>query len=165
MTVGHAYAPRAPGTVDVAPVSPIDWSGVNVLDPVTVPMLTAAISALVGGAAGQAGKSAWDSLTALVRRTFGADDQPADQVLAALHEVERRPEDAAAAAEILAGVLVDRARVDPAFAEALRSWTGQVTVVSETHDVSNVVSGRVEGSVVQARDVSGSINLGDPRPG
>ncbi|MFD0891548.1 hypothetical protein ACFQ08_43955, partial [Streptosporangium algeriense] len=66
-------------------------------------------------------------------------------------------------AEEITGILVDRAAADPAFAGELAAWAQETAkVVRQSHDVSNVVSGeaRIQGSVIQAGDVFGSINLG-----
>ncbi|RJL31000.1 hypothetical protein [Bailinhaonella thermotolerans] len=111
--------------------------------------LAAIISALAGGAAGEAGKSAWNSLTALVRRRFGDDSA----------ELERRPPDEAAAG------LVWRAGADPEFGEALAEWMRDASaLVQQRRDVTNTISGdaRVTGPVIQAGDIHGSINLGGP---
>ncbi|TMR22211.1 hypothetical protein ETD86_12255 [Nonomuraea turkmeniaca] len=125
------------------------------MDPSVIPTLAAVISAIIGGAAGEAGKNAWTSLTALIRRRF-ADD---DAVTAAIERAETRP--AEETAEIIAG----RAATDPAFEEALHRWTVETArLVQSKHDVSNTISGnaRISGPVLQAGDVFGSINLGKP---
>ncbi|SEH04083.1 hypothetical protein SAMN05444920_1573 [Nonomuraea solani] len=123
------------------------------MDPSVIPTLAAVISAIVGGAAGEAGKNAWASLTALIRRRFGDDDA----VVSAIERAETRP--AAETAEIIAV----RAAADPTFEEELRHWTTEtVRFVQSRHDVSNTISGdaRVTGPVLQAGDVHGSINFG-----
>ncbi|WP_188192159.1 hypothetical protein [Nonomuraea sp. SYSU D8015] len=119
------------------------------MDPSVIPTLAAVISAIVGGAAGEVGKNAWTSLTALVRRRFG-DDAPA---VAAL---EGPPEEVTRA-------LVDHAQADSEFQQALTKWTVDTArLIQSKHDVSNTIGGeaRISGPVIQAGDVYGSINLG-----
>ncbi|MEV7009969.1 hypothetical protein [Streptosporangium sp. NPDC051022] len=116
-------------------------------------MLAAIVSALIGGAAGEAGKGAWTSLTTLVRRRFGGDS-------AELAELEQAgPDDS----HEIAGLLVDRGESDPRFREELTSWVSETArTIRQSHDVSNTISGeaRIHGNVIQAGDVFGSINLG-----
>ncbi|RBQ17832.1 hypothetical protein DP939_23525 [Spongiactinospora rosea] len=119
------------------------------MDPSIIPALAAVISAAVGGAAGEAGKSAWTSLTSLVRRRFG-------------RETAAELEPGANSTE-MAEDLVNRAGADPEFARALAEWMSETSkVVQQKHDVVNVIGGeaRITGPVVQAGDVFGSINLG-----
>lgn len=125
------------------------------MDPSVIPTLAAVISAIIGGAAGEAGKNAWTSLTALVRGRFGDDAA----VTSAIERAGTRP--AEETAEIIAG----HAATDPAFEESLGRWTAEtVRLIQSKHDVSNTVGGdaRITGPVVQAGDVFGSINLGKP---
>ncbi|MEU4230937.1 hypothetical protein AB0F17_42165 [Nonomuraea sp. NPDC026600] len=119
------------------------------MDPSVIPALAAVISAIVGGAAGEVGKNAWTSLTGLVRRRFG------DDAVAAI-ETAQTPEETAQN-------LLERAQLDPAFAETLTSWTAETARLVQTkHDVTNTISGdaRITGPVLQAGDVFGSINFG-----
>jgi hypothetical protein len=122
------------------------------MDPSVIPALAAVISAVVGGAAGEAGRSAWASLTALVRRRFGAETPAAIEA----PEAGDSPE--------IAGILISRAQADPEFGEALAAWMAETAriVQRHRHDVTNTIRGnaRISGTVVQAGDVSGSINLG-----
>ncbi|WP_424535085.1 hypothetical protein ACOZ38_33635 [Sphaerisporangium viridialbum] len=120
------------------------------MDPTT---LTAIMSALIGGAAGEAGKSAWASLTTLVRQRFGSDST----AVAALERPDSGKPDQ------VAGILVDLAAADPEFGKELHRWTTEATrVIQQKRDVSNTISGeaRISGPVVQAGDVHGSINFG-----
>ncbi|MEV4080321.1 hypothetical protein AB0J43_08535 [Nonomuraea fuscirosea] len=123
------------------------------MDPDMVPTLAAIVSAIVGGTAGEAGKQAWVSLAALVRRRFGGDDS----AVAILESpVRRQPEE-------ITQVLVDRAHADPGFESALAKWmTDTVHLIQHTHVVHNSIGGnaRIDGPVIQAGDVSGSIYLG-----
>jgi hypothetical protein len=121
------------------------------MDPIVIPALTTMISALVGGAAGEAGKSAWAALAALVRRRFAHDQD-------AVEAVERpgmtTPED-------LARLLAERAASDPDFEAALSRWMSETKpVVRSDRIVMNSVHGDVSGMVVQAGDIHGSINFG-----
>lgn len=119
------------------------------MDPSVIPALAAVISAIVGGAAGEAGKNAWTSLTGLVRRRFG------DDAVAAI-ETAQTPEETARS-------LVERAQEDAEFGQNLTSWTTETARLVQTkHDVSNTISGdaRITGPVLQAGDVFGSINFG-----
>lgn len=123
------------------------------MDPIVIPTLTAILSALVGGAAGEAGKNAWESLAALVRRRFGGDRR-------AVAAVERP--DAVEPGD-LARLLAERAAADPEFHGSLERWMAEAGSVTRG-GVVNVNSGTVSGTLVQARDVHGSINIGaDPR--
>lgn len=124
------------------------------LDPLSVPAVVAVLSAVLAATAGEAGTSLWDSLTALVRRWFGNDSAPAGIV-------GSRPD--AEGVDALAAALTARAAADPAFAEALRGWSSQVP----TSDVTNLIGGEayIEGDVVQARDVHGSITFGNRTSG
>ncbi|MFG6198632.1 hypothetical protein [Nonomuraea sp. JJY05] len=125
------------------------------MDPSVIATLAAVVSAIAGGAAGEAGKSAWGSLTALVRRRFGTDAA----VTAALEQAgTRSPEETTR-------VLVDHADADAEFQRSLADWAGETArLLQYKHDVSNTISGnaRVTGTVIQAGDISGSINLGTP---
>lgn len=109
------------------------------------------IAALLGGAAGEMGKSAWSSLTALVRRRFGAGGDD----LAVLEGAR------AADTERVVGVLRRRAETDAEFAVELAAWAG------ETRDAlrlstTNVISGNatVHGNIVQTGHITGSITFG-----
>ncbi|MEU8271129.1 hypothetical protein AB0B89_28715 [Sphaerisporangium sp. NPDC049002] len=117
--------------------------------------LTAIISALAGGAAGEMGKDAWASLTTLVRRRFGSES-------AAVAAVERAdpvtPDD-------VAGVLVSLAGADPEFEKELREWTAEARrVIQQRRDVSNTIGGeaQIAGPVIQAGDIHGSITFHRP---
>ncbi|SBW28828.1 hypothetical protein FDG2_6051 [Candidatus Protofrankia californiensis] len=126
------------------------------LDPLNASAITATISAILGGAAGEAGRNAWESLATLVRRAFGRGSPPDDIV-------DHAPSDEEV--EALARELAARARTDPGFGEALRSWASHMSPPPSDNDrVLNMITGDayVEGNVVQARDVAGSIVFGTP---
>ncbi|MEV5413753.1 hypothetical protein AB0K60_33615 [Thermopolyspora sp. NPDC052614] len=120
------------------------------MEPIVIPTLAAIISAAVGGAAGEAGKSAWASLTALVRRLLGHDREAVEAV--------ERPD--AHSPDELARLLADRAAADPGFGRSLAAWMARAEPAART---VNTISGDVSGNVVQAGDIHGSINFGDPR--
>jgi hypothetical protein len=124
------------------------------LDPSSVPALVAVITAVLAGTAGEAGAHVWNSLVQLVRRTFGSGSAERDLV-------DQRPD--AASIDILSRHLAARARTDPVFADALRSWASTAApATGGDATVTNVVSGEayIEGNVVQTRDVFGSITFG-----
>ncbi|UGY94482.1 hypothetical protein [Streptomyces gobiensis] len=105
----------------------------------------ALVSTVAGSAATAAGGAAWQSLVGLFRRATGrAGVGPVD------------PGDEAAV-RVLAGQIIDRARSDAEFGARLRQW-------AEEHggEVRNTISGdaKIEGPVIQARDIHGGINLG-----
>ncbi|MER6070853.1 hypothetical protein ACFYZB_28695 [Streptomyces sp. NPDC001852] len=119
------------------------------------------LMALASGTAGAAGEQIWTSLRDLVRRWRSGAEQSGDQrELTALAEAPDNPERAAELAEVLAR----RARQDPAFAQALAAWRREAEALEGTRtgtgDVHNTISGGTQNTVVQARDVHGSINLG-----
>jgi hypothetical protein len=110
----------------------------------------ALVSVAAGSVATAAGQSAWTSLVSLVRRTLGREAEPATPV----DEESVR---------VLEGRLVDRAAADPEFARELHAW-------AETHrgllpdnaPVHNTIArgARIQGPVVQARDIHGDISFG-----
>jgi hypothetical protein len=119
------------------------------MDPISAQALATLIAQ---AAAGEAGKSTWNGLLALARRAFGRS-HPARAA------IEQAAAGDHAAAERAAEQLVAQASADPAVAEALRAWMAE----ARTHaaEVTNTISGeaRIEGNVVQARDIGGSITF------
>lgn len=121
-----------------------------------------------GGAAGEAGRAAWQSLVTLARRALGraapdttaAEPDPATAVLPAEPASTPRQPDAGA----LLAAISDRARTDPEFAAALCQWaeTHRPALAPQQDTVTNTIadSATVHGHVIQARDVHGGINLG-----
>lgn len=85
------------------------------MDPVSVAALTAAVNAaasgVVSGAAGEAGRRAWESLAGLSRRVLGRGSTAGG--VAPEDEVQRRE---------LAELLAERSRRDPGFAHEVESW-------------------------------------------
>jgi len=104
------------------------------MDSILTPeMISAALSKLLNGVAGQAGSKAWDALKALITRHRGhAPELPAS------------PEEVSA----LATELADAAREDPALARDLGAWHQSVV---GSDNVTNIVTGSV-GRLVQGRD-------------
>lgn len=122
------------------------------MDPNLIPTLAAIISAIAGGAAGEAGKQAWTSLTRLVRRRFG------DHAPAALEHPGAQPDE-------ITRILVDHAKTDADFEQALTAWTtNTLHLIQHDKVVRNTISGdaHISGSVVQAGDIGGSIQFGTP---
>ncbi|MEO3859317.1 hypothetical protein [Acrocarpospora sp. B8E8] len=116
-------------------------------------LIAALISAVAGGVAGEVGKNAWTSLASLVRRRFGDGSRELAAVEAASPET----------APDVSGLLVERARADAGFSEALTSWASQTAqVIGPSHDITNNIGGdaRFQGPVIQSGDVFGSITFG-----
>lgn len=129
-----------------------------------VPIAPELLMALAGGTAGAAGEHIWMSLRNLVGRRH-SDGEPhgepyGEGELTALVQAA----DSAERATELAEALALRARQDPAFAEALAAWRREAEALEGTRtgtgDVHNTISGGTQGTVIMARDVHGSINLG-----
>lgn len=119
-------------------------------------LTTAAASAAAGGAATAAGESAWQSLLALTRRLTGrgAEDGPPVAVDPGDEEAVR----------VLVGRLDERARTDDTFAAELCRWatTHRAGLHVDRSEVHNTVAegAQISGTVIQARDINGGINLG-----
>jgi hypothetical protein len=129
------------------------------MDPITAPALAAVLSKIFDGAVAEVGRQTWTTLTGLVRRAFG--DKERSRPMRAVAELERHPDDPARVDE-LAGALAAAADLDPDFAADLRQWLADAG--QPGGDVTNVIGGsaQVRGTVVQARDIHGSITFGDP---
>jgi hypothetical protein len=135
------------------------------LDPLTVPALVATITAVVAGATGEAGAQAWNVLADLVRRTFRQGSRERELV-----EDDLTNGDAPDAGSVddLARRLVTRASDDRDFAAALRSWAATVhPAASDRGSVTNIVDGnaRVNGGLLQTREVHGPITFGGTNQG
>ncbi|KUJ36185.1 hypothetical protein ADL25_34265 [Streptomyces sp. NRRL F-5122] len=124
------------------------------MDPVSVGAITTAIATAAANSAGDgAGRTAWDSLVALWRRTVhhatGSDIEPSDP-----GDGER--------VRAFAAAMVEEGRGNPAFAAELASWAGQYRSVVHVEEggVANMVSdqSRVH-TLIQMRDASGTINI------
>jgi hypothetical protein len=141
------------------------------VDPVSAGLLTA----LAGGAGGEAGRQAWAALGALVRRPFrrttdGRDEAPgaaAESGEAQVSALERQPGDDACAGR-LSAALVARAAADPEFHAALEQWerAARALGVVPAAAVHNEIRGGTQyGPVLQGQSFSGlSFTVGTPSP-
>lgn len=140
------------------------------MDPVSIALLAAA----AGGAGGEAGRQAWSSLTALVRRPFrrsegaGGDGEDApEEIEAQLASLEQCPDDRAMAQE-LSRTLLARATADPEFETALTDWARSASAldVAPPGAVRNEITGGHQyGPVLQGQSFSGlSFTVGAPPP-
>lgn len=110
---------------------------------------TGATTALADGV-----RSLVTKLAAVIRDRFQRD--PSDQDT--LDAATRDPGDTAAV-QRLANLLEQRMRDDPGFGDRVRTLWSEIS----SHDkISNVVTGPVHGSVIQARDVHGGIAINQP---
>lgn len=119
------------------------------------------LMALAGGTAGAAGQQIWASLRDLVRRRPSGQGPSGEEELTGL---DTAADDAERAGE-LAAVLEERARQDPAFAQALATWRRRAQAWDDARtgagDVRNEISGGTfQGPVVQARDINGPMTFG-----
>lgn len=121
------------------------------MDIVSASALAGVVSQVLGGAAGEAGKQAWEGLVTLVRRL--RPGTPTETAVAIV------PRDDAAIATLTQS-LVDAAATDPVFAAALDGWYRQATTIA-TGNVTNTISpnAHITGNVIQARDITGNITL------
>lgn len=124
-------------------------------DPLTTSIATAvatgATTALADGV-----RTMVTKLAAVIRDRFRREQSDQDTLDAAM----RDPSDTAAVGR-LAELLEGRMRDDPDFAERVRALWSEIAAAS--HDkISNVVTGPVHGSVIQARDVHGGIAINQP---
>ncbi|MBV2357139.1 hypothetical protein KUM39_22645 [Streptomyces sp. J2-1] len=134
------------------------------MDPIT----GAALAALAGSLGGEAGRSAWQGLTALVRRPFrrtGQEDAQLPDGLPSgepeLTALQRDPANQAHA-QALATALGVRAALDAEFRARLDEWWEQTRSTS-IDVVENRVTGGTQGNVVQGRDFTGlTFNIGGP---
>jgi hypothetical protein len=126
------------------------------MDPIiTVPMLVSALTKALDSAAGEAGKKAWSALSALLTKHRRQDSGEADAQAAPLLRADVRD------IEAFAQHLATLAATDPALTQSLHDWAAETTVTCAGSDNTvNTISGTVHGNVVQARDVSGSVNFG-----
>lgn len=140
------------------------------MDPVSIGLLAAA----AGGAGGEAGRHAWCSLAALVRRPFrrsegagGDGGSVSEEIEAQLASLEQRPDDRATAQE-LSETLLARAAADPEFAAALTDWVRSASALEAAPPGAvhnDITGGRQYGPVLQGQSFSGlSFTVGAPPP-
>jgi hypothetical protein len=128
------------------------------VDPVTTAALAATIAPLVSGAAGEAGKQAWQSLTSFVRGRWGREAT----VTVDAEALAADPADAACQTRLVEG-LYRLTQDDGEAAQWVRTWLHDSAALVDQHQaVVNVISGeaRVHGPVVQAHTISGSVTFG-----
>jgi predicted phage gp36 major capsid-like protein len=135
------------------------------------PILLAIAGALAGKAAtalASGGRTALGRLYRLVAGKLSAKEQDTKLLEAVAERTDvARPEQEPEVGR-LAEVLDRAGRDDPEFAGRLRElWTeARTELTADRGGVINEVSGDVSGTVVQARDIHGGINIGgQPRPG
>ncbi|MYW12577.1 hypothetical protein GT034_30155 [Streptomyces sp. SID2563] len=123
------------------------------MDPITA----AALTAMAGSVGGDAGRQAWQGLTALVRRPLrrrSAEEAPGvSSGELELAELEGDPADPLRA-QALATALGVRAALDGEFRALLDAWWQDAQRVAGS-EVNNTVSGGTQnGPVLQGRDFS-----------
>jgi hypothetical protein len=127
------------------------------VDPITTTALAATITTLLNGAAAEAGKSAWATLSTAARRLLGGSSAEAlDQV-----DQATDPSTVATAAVPAAELLISLAQRDAAFAEELSAWhANAVTIIRDESTTNNVSDGAQVKNLIQARDIHGPITFG-----
>ncbi|MEU4165031.1 hypothetical protein [Actinoplanes sp. NPDC026670] len=126
------------------------------MEPFTVEAIAAVVAALLGGAAGEAGKATWTSLKGFVTARWGPESPPA----AALTAAEETPRDPATV-QALAGLLHDAADREPETADWLDRWMAQAgTVTNASGTAHNTISGNANiRTAIQGYQFTGDINL------
>ncbi len=119
----------------------------QIMTAVAVALAGKATEAMFGGA-----RDAFTALVRLVRERFGRDED----ARRALESAENAPHDPAAVAA-LARELARVASADLGFDAEIRDLWPRIAAGGE---VVNMVTGKVNGPVIQARDVQGGIRFG-----
>jgi hypothetical protein len=136
------------------------------MDPAAAGAIGAAVVAAANSAGGEAGRQAWSSLVAVVRRALGRREatQAEEAVVEAVEAVEALGEPAEAAAASLRDLVLTWAHEDSGFLAELADWRREHAAVLEARDdsVTNIIGGNatVQGPVIQARDIHGGIDFG-----
>ncbi|MBQ1067151.1 hypothetical protein ACWEOR_19575 [Micromonospora chalcea] len=126
-------------------------------DPILTAIAVALSTRAAEGIAG-AGREAFASLVRLVRGK--ARDHRGLEASLAIEPTPATVDDRAVA---LRRALADAVAQDPDFGQELgRRWETYHQAYLRADAVTNTVSGRVGGPVVQARDILGSVNLASP---
>jgi hypothetical protein len=119
---------------------------------------------MLDGAAGEAGKSAWATLSATAGRLLGRSSVEATALAkvdeaAIAPQTHALPEVSAQAAQILVAL----AQRDHAFAELLEAWrTDPSITINDASTVTNTISGNAQvKTAVQVQTVNGGIRFGD----
>jgi len=120
------------------------------MDPISLSTL---VGLIAKSAAGEAGKTAWHTLTTLTRRALGGSH--------AETALEQAKDGAPDSAMDLAGRLVQAAGADPQVAHLIHAWITQTQQALDAGTVTNTITGdaRIRGDVVQARDI-GTVHFG-----
>lgn len=135
------------------------------------PILLAIAGALAGKAAtalATGGRTALGRLYRLVADKLSGKEQDVKLLEAVAHRTDAPAPGQKAEVGQLATALAQAEQGDPEFASRLRElWTeARTELTADRGGVINEVSGDVSGTVVQARDIHGGINIGgQPRPG
>jgi hypothetical protein len=127
------------------------------MDPVTIEVVIAAMSAAAAGIGTEAGKSAWSSLTSVVKRTFG----PHSAEARILDQLPGSPINHPSVISLAAG-LIARSKEDPEIANELGAFLGLLQeAATQGTGFSNTVSGSavIRGGLVQGRDFAGPITF------
>lgn len=121
------------------------------MDPITA----AALAALAAGVGGEAGRHAWQGLSALVRRPFrrGGTEEPLPGVSSSVLEVASLEEDPTdpMRAQALATALGVRAALDSEFRGLLEEWWRRAQTTDSGSRVHNNVSGGTQQQVFQGQ--------------
>ena len=125
------------------------------MDPISVSVLVSLLSRIFGGATDRAGEQLWDSLTSVVRRTFGRRSTSVE----AVKRLGERPGDAESIKALAEALVADASR-DPQGAAQLRHWVAMAErTISQDESTTNTITGNVNGNVLQARDIHGDITF------
>lgn len=126
------------------------------------PLAASVVSALIAGtsaAVSDGTRALLTKLAAVLRDRFRR--KPSD--VGVLEAAIAKPDDPVARKRLVA-LLEQHLRDDAEFAEALRRIWDE-SHAARPDEITNVVTGTVYGSVIQARDISGGITLhGPPQP-
>lgn len=122
------------------------------MDIITATQLMPVLTRLMDGVLEGIGSQAWESLVRLVKH----HDRRAPELDTAIQAVADKPGDTKLLST-LAAALDSESRTDAEFAQQLQEWYTATEVTGQT---TNIISGTVDGPVVQARDVHGGIAFG-----
>lgn len=115
-----------------------------------VALVTEVVAALLGGAAGEVGRNAWTSLTALAKRRFGSDEDS----VAALESAET------ADTQRVVTILERKAAEHLEFAAELSAWAVQTRQAIQLTSTTNIIgeNATIHGNAIQAGNI-GSITF------
>lgn len=128
------------------------------MEPLTTSVRAGTIVTLLNSAAGEAGKGVWNAIRSAAGRLLERDGAETS-ALAHVDESAAEPQTGLPlAATGAAQTLLALAQRDGAFAELLAAWHRDAVTVTQSN-VQNVVSGQVNGPVVQLHTNHGGISL------